>query len=170
MKTRRGEHIQNETWVRLSTELEKAGRGSGPGHGKHYQCAQKNVQMEACKHEGLLCRCPQFNLKHVCLSICLSVCFVLPVFFKFIYISSVIHLPGFSSSRKHSIPPRSPCFYESVPTPTHPLPPPCPQFSYTGGIYRVFKGPRASPPTDAWQGHPLLHMQLETCALLGLVA
>jgi hypothetical protein len=33
------------------------------------------------------------------------------------------------------------------------------------GIYWAFIGPRTSPPTDAWQGHPLLHMQLELCVL-----
>jgi hypothetical protein len=33
--------------------------------------------------------------------------------------------------------------------------------------HRAFTGPRTSTPTDAWQGHPLLHMQLEPCVLLG---
>jgi hypothetical protein len=28
--------------------------------------------------------------------------------------------------------PLSPCFYEGVPSPTHPLPPPRPQFLYSG--------------------------------------
>jgi hypothetical protein len=28
------------------------------------------------------------------------------------------------------------------------------------------QGPRTSPPFDAWQGHPLLHMQLDPCVLL----
>jgi hypothetical protein len=27
----------------------------------------------------------------------------------------------------------------------------------------AFTGPRASLPIDVWQGHPLLHMQLEPC-------
>jgi hypothetical protein len=35
------------------------------------------------------------------------------------------------------------------------------------GIYQAFKGPRAFPPIDAWQSHPLLHMWLEPCVLLG---
>jgi hypothetical protein len=29
------------------------------------------------------------------------------------------------------------------------------------GIYQAVIGPRTSPPIDAWQGHPLLHMHLE---------
>jgi len=38
--------------------------------------------------------------------------------------------------------------------------------------HRAFTGPRASPPTDAWQGHPLLHMRMEpgslhVCSLVG---
>jgi hypothetical protein len=28
-------------------------------------------------------------------------------------------------------------------------------------VHRTFIGPRAFPPIDDWQGHPLLHMQLE---------
>jgi hypothetical protein len=35
------------------------------------------------------------------------------------------------------------------------------------GIYQAFIGPRTSPPIDIWQGHSLLHMQLEPCVLLG---
>jgi hypothetical protein len=34
------------------------------------------------------------------------------------------------------------------------------------GIYWAFIRPRTSPPTDAWQGQPLLHMQLEPGVLL----
>ena len=65
--------------------------------------------------------------------------------------------------------PPSPCFYEGVPPPTdtilHPaLHSPTPLH---WSIYQAFIGPRTSPPIDAWQGHPLLHMQLEPCVLLG---
>jgi len=35
------------------------------------------------------------------------------------------------------------------------------------GIYGPFIGPRTSLPIDAWQGHPLLSMQLKPCVLLG---
>ena len=35
--------------------------------------------------------------------------------------------------------------------------------------HRIFARPRASPPTDGWLGHPLLHKQLETWALGVLV-
>jgi hypothetical protein len=34
---------------------------------------------------------------------------------------------------------------------------------------RIFARPRASPSTDGWLGHPLLHVQLETWALRVLV-
>jgi hypothetical protein len=54
--------------------------------------------------------------------------------------------------------PSSPCFYEGVPTPTHPHS--LLSNSPTLG-YQAFTGPRTSPPTDAQQGHPLLHMWLE---------
>ena len=38
--------------------------------------------------------------------------------------------------------------------------------SPTLGHLSVFIGPRTSPPIDAWQGHLLLHIQLEPCVLL----
>ena len=41
------------------------------------------------------------------------------------------------------------------------LPPSWPGIPLHWGIHWAFTGPRASPPIDAWQGHPLLHMQLE---------
>jgi hypothetical protein len=62
--------------------------------------------------------------------------------------------------------PPSPCFYEGVPLPTHPLPPTQPSIPLHWGIYQAFIGWRTSPSIDAWQGHPLLHMQLEPCVLL----
>jgi hypothetical protein len=34
-------------------------------------------------------------------------------------------------------------------------------------ICQAFIGPRTSAPIDAWQGHPLLHMQLKPCVFLG---
>jgi hypothetical protein len=34
------------------------------------------------------------------------------------------------------------------------------------GIYQAFIGPRTSPSIDAWQGHSLLHMKLESCVPL----
>jgi hypothetical protein len=63
----------------------------------------------------------------------------------------------------------SPCFYEGVPPPTHPLPPAPtspPSIPLHWGIYGAFIGPRTSPPIDVWLGHPLLQMQLEPCVLL----
>jgi hypothetical protein len=54
------------------------------------------------------------------------------------------------------------CSFTYPPTPTFP-----PLIPIHWGIYRAFLGPRISPPIDVWQGHPLLHMQLEPCILLG---
>jgi hypothetical protein len=62
--------------------------------------------------------------------------------------------------------PHSPCFYEGVPPLTHPLLPPLPGIPLHWGIHWAITGPRASPPTDSWQGHPLLHMQLEPCVII----
>jgi hypothetical protein len=57
------------------------------------------------------------------------------------------------------------CSPSHLPTPTS-----SPCYSPTLG-HRAFTGPRASPPIDVWQGHPLLHMQLESwvppCILFG---
>ena len=57
---------------------------------------------------------------------------------------------------------------------THPLPSHLspPWHSPTLG-HRAFTGPRSSPPIDVWQGHPLLHKQLEPwvspCVLFGKI-
>jgi hypothetical protein len=57
------------------------------------------------------------------------------------------------------------CYLTHPPTPTSP-----PWHSPTLGHW-AFIGPRAAPPIDAQQGHPLLHMRLEPwvppCVLLG---
>jgi hypothetical protein len=53
------------------------------------------------------------------------------------------------------------CSSTHSPTPTSP-----PSIPLHWGIYWAFIGPSTSPPIDAWQGHPLLHMQLEPCVLL----
>jgi hypothetical protein len=50
------------------------------------------------------------------------------------------------------------CSFTYPPTPTSP--------SLHWGINWAFNRPRASPSIDAWQAHPLQHMQLEPCALL----
>jgi hypothetical protein len=65
----------------------------------------------------------------------------------FIYISNVIPFLVFlppGNTLSHFSPPR---FYEGVPLPAHPLPPPCPRFSYTEAS--IFIGPRTSSPIDA---------------------
>jgi hypothetical protein len=63
--------------------------------------------------------------------------------------------------------PLSPCFYESIPPPTHSH---LPASHSPTLVHPAFTGPRDSPPIDYWQGHPLLHMQLEPwvppCVLL----
>jgi hypothetical protein len=50
-----------------------------------------------------------------------------------IYISNAIYFPEFPSSKSLSCP-LSPCFYEGVPPPTHPLPPLCPGILTHWGI------------------------------------
>jgi hypothetical protein len=52
-------------------------------------------------------------------------------------------------------------FLHQLPTPTSP-----PWISLYWGIYPAFIGPRTSPSIDAWQGHPMLHMQMEPSVLL----
>jgi hypothetical protein len=71
--------------------------------------------------------------------------FLLNIFF--IYVSNVIPFSvSLSSPLSH---PPSPCFYEGVPPPTYPNPPPNPRFSIYWSIYLAFIGPRTSPPIDA---------------------
>ena len=97
-----------------------------------------------------------------------------PLFFVlldifFIYISNVIPFPRSPSENPLSNPP-SPCFYKGVPSTHSPTPASLSWHSPTLG-HPAFTGPRASPPIDAWQGHPLLHMRLEPwvppCVLFG---
>jgi hypothetical protein len=82
---------------------------------------------------------------------------------SFIYISNVI---PFLSSQLPEIPYpiSSPWFYEGVPHP--PTPTSLSSNSPALGHW-AFTGPRTSPSIDAWQGHHLLHMQLEPYVLLG---
>ena len=62
----------------------------------------------------------------------------------------------------------SPCLYEGAAPPTHSRPPDL-AFPYSGASNTP--GPRASPPTDVQQGHPLPHMQpapwVPPCAFFG---
>jgi hypothetical protein len=68
-------------------------------------------------------------------------------------------------------PPASMRLLSWFPPPTHPLPPSCPGIPGASSLPRTIR--EASPPIDAWQGHPLLHMQLEPwvppCVLFWLV-
>ena len=66
-----------------------------------------------------------------------------------LYISNYICFPGFLSENPLSYP-RSPC------SPTHPLL----SWHFLTMGHQAFTGPRASPPIDVQQGHPLL-MPLE---------
>ena len=87
--------------------------------------------------------------------------FFLDFFFDifFIYISNVIPFPG-SPEVPYPIPlpppPASMRVFPHLPIHSH-LPP---WHSPTLG-HQAFTGPRASPPIDVRQDHPLLHMQLE---------
>jgi hypothetical protein len=56
------------------------------------------------------------------------------------------------------------CSSTHPPTPTS-----LPSIPLHWDIYQAFIGPRTSPPIDAWQDHPLLHMQLEYSFVDGLV-
>jgi hypothetical protein len=78
----------------------------------------------------------------------------------FIYISNVSLFPDPPQNSLYY--PPSSCFYEGVPPPSQPLPPPCPGIPLHCCIHRAFTGPRASSPTDARQGHPLLHIWLKS--------
>jgi hypothetical protein len=84
--------------------------------------------------------------------------FLLDIFF--IYISNFIPFPGFPSESPHPLP-----LLTNPPSPAS-----LPWHSPTLG-HRAFIGPRASPPIDDWQGHPLIYMQLEPwvspCVLFG---
>jgi hypothetical protein len=79
--------------------------------------------------------------------------FLLDIFFN--YISNVIPFPC-PPPDPLSHPPSS-WFYEGAPPPTNS--PSLPWHSPTLG-HQAFTGPRASPPIDVCQGHPL---QLEPC-------
>ena len=84
----------------------------------------------------------------------------------FIYITNVIPFPGFPPSWKYPITSSLllflwQCYFTHPPAPTSK-----PSIPLHWGIYWAFIGPRTSPPIDAWQGHPLLHMQLQPCVLL----
>jgi hypothetical protein len=79
-------------------------------------------------------------------------------FFFFFFIFSLFTLQMLSPFQ---VPPQNslshplPCSYEGVPPPTHPLLPTLGHWPFTG--------PSTSPPIDAQQGHPLLHMQPVPC-------
>jgi hypothetical protein len=92
------------------------------------------------------------------------------------FIGYVMSFPNFQSGNPLSHPSFI-CFCEDAPPPTHtptpthpPTPTSSPLLSSTLGNH-AFTGPRASPPIDAQQVHPLLHMQLEPwgppCILFG---
>lgn len=92
--------------------------------------------------------------------------FFLKLDISFIYISNVIPFPGFPPSWKHPIPSSLPLLLWGYSF-THPLTPTSlPLIPLHWGIYRAFVRPRTTPPIDAWQGHPLLQMQLEPCVHL----
>jgi hypothetical protein len=94
------------------------------------------------------------------------------MFFLFIGYFLYLHFKCYPLSQSH--PPQKLLTPSLLPlllwgcSPTHPPnPTSLPSIPLHWGIYRAFIGPRTSPPIDAWQGHPLLHMHLEPCVLLG---
>jgi hypothetical protein len=96
-------------------------------------------------------------------------------FYVFIRYFNYLHFECYPLSRFHPqkspIPHPSSCFYEGVSPPSHP--PTLASLSLHSPTlgHRAFMGSRASPPTDAQQGHSLLHIHLEpwvpTCVLHG---
>ena len=91
------------------------------------------------------------------------------LFFKldifFICISNVIPFPGFPSWNPWDFPPPPSASMRVVlHSSTHSTS--LPSIPLQWGIYWAFIGPRTSLPIDAWQDHPLLHMQLEPCVFL----
>jgi hypothetical protein len=82
--------------------------------------------------------------------------------FIFLFIGYFVYL-YFKSYPSSLFPPENPlfhlhsfCLHESAP-PTHPLTPAPPAYQ-ASSLHRT----RASPPTDARQGHPLPHIKLES--------
>jgi hypothetical protein len=73
----------------------------------------------------------------------------------FIYISNVIPFPGFPE-KPLSYPSSSVSVRVLLHPPTNSI---FPALAFTYNGHPAFTGPRASPSTDAQQGHPLLHMQ-----------
>ena len=89
--------------------------------------------------------------------------FLLDIFF--IYISNVIPFPGFPPGKPLSYP----CSPASMRVLSHPLTPASLLWHSPTMGHRAFTGPRASPPTDARQGHSLLYMQLEPWVRPGIL-
>jgi hypothetical protein len=113
-------------------------------------------------HKGkkTICCLSALSPVSVSLSLSLSLCLCLSLFIAsppsssfFIRYLLYLHFKCYPLSWFPLSLPASPC--TNPPTPT-----PWPWHSPTLG-HRDFTGPRASPPSDDWLGHPLLHMQLE---------
>jgi hypothetical protein len=111
-----------------------------------------------------------FFLLFVCLFVCFW--FVLGFFLLLFFIGYFLYLhfkcyplswfPSLPETPYPILPPPA-----SVRVFTHPpIPTSLPSIPLHWGINPAFIGPRTSPSIDAWQGHPLLHMQLEPCVLL----
>jgi hypothetical protein len=82
----------------------------------------------------------------------------------FIYISNVILFPDTPPPEAlYTIPPLPLLLWGSSPT----YPPTPASLPWHSLGHRAFTGPRASPPIDAQQGRPLLHMWLEPWVLFG---
>jgi hypothetical protein len=95
-------------------------------------------------------------------------------FFSFLKIGYFLYLhlkcyplSQFPTSQKPPIPSSLPLLQWGCSSTHSPTPISSPSIPLHWGIYWAFIGPKTSPPIDAWQGHPPLHMQLEPCLLLG---
>jgi hypothetical protein len=86
---------------------------------------------------------------------CLFVCFL--IFYWIFSLFTFQMLTPFlvSHPKKTLTSPPSPCFYEGAPPSTHPPTPASPPWHSPTLGHQAFTGPRASPPIDAQQDHPL---------------
>jgi hypothetical protein len=105
----------------------------------------------------------------VCVCVCVWVCVFYWIFSLFTFqMLSPFLVPLPPAETPYPISPLPASMRESPHPPTHSCLPGL--TSPTLGHW-AFTGPRTSPPIDAWQGHPLLHMRLELwvtpCLLFG---
>jgi hypothetical protein len=97
--------------------------------------------------------------------------FFLKIKYFFIYISNFTPFSFSPLPWKHNVPSIVPMLLWGCFLPTRQIPLSHPQIPLYWGIHQGSSGPRACPPINAWQGHPLLYIEvgpwLPPCVLLG---